>query len=186
MKIRDVCIVLALATSACASTRVDTASMPQGVFPAGDEDQSALREALLTVGASGRLPATPQGRAKSYADVEFVSGVFNTSSRWDDLDGLGQAQIMIGRREVRDYLGISQQAPSQAVVDALMAVSTAPNDAALTLALGNPVFTLGAQQTLVKLQDTPHLTNLPFALAHLSQDIRRARDGTEAGGNARM
>ena len=26
---------------------------------------------------------------------------------------------MIGRREVRDYLGISQQAPSQAVVDAL-------------------------------------------------------------------
>jgi hypothetical protein len=187
MKLRHFAVAIALLLASCASTaRVDSAVMPPGLFPAGDEDQSALREALLTLGASGTLPATVQGRARSFADVEFVSGVFNTSARWIGLDGTAQIQILMARREVRDHLGLPEQAKSQAVVDGLIAVSTTTDQPALMTALANPIFTLGPQATLARLQETPHFLTLPYALANVNHGIGRLQSGSDAGDSMRM
>jgi len=187
MKLRHFAMAISLSLASCTSWgRVDSAVMPPGLFPAGDEDQSALREALLTLGMSGTLPATVQGRARSFADVEFVSGAFNTGARWIGMDGTAQVQILMARREVRDHLGIAEQTKSQAVVDGLIAVSTTTDDAALMTALSNPIFTLGPQATLAKLQETPHFRTLPYALGAVSGAIGRTLGGSDVGDTARM
>jgi len=187
MKLHHFAMALALSLASCAGYgRVDSAVMPPGLFPAGDEDQSALREALLTLGASGTLPAEVQGRARSYADVEFVSGVFNTSPRWMGLDGTAQIQILMARREVRDHLGIAEQAKSQAVVDALIAVSATTDNTAMMTALSNPIFSLGPQATLAKLQEAPNFRTLPYALANVNHAIGRLQSGSDAGESPRM
>ena len=187
MKRRDFTIAITLLLASCGDFgRVDTAVMPPGLFPAGDEDQSALREALLTLGVSGKLPATVQGRARSFADVEFVSGVFNTGARWIGLDGTAQIRILMARREVREHLGIAEQTKSQAVVDGLLAVSATTDQAALMTALANPIFTLGPQATLERLQETPHFQTVPYALSNVSHSIGRLQGGSDVGDSMRM
>lgn len=177
MKVAHGFLLVALATAGCASSlTVDYATMPPGTFASTDADEAALYEAGLAFSSGGIRPTTPQGWARAYADVEYVSGAFNAHSRWGGLDGAATAQLMIARREIRDAAGISQAAKSQAVVDALLAVGRAQGDG-LMVALANPIFLLGPQATLQRLQNPPSLYTTPYAIAHTNIAIEDLQDG---------
>jgi hypothetical protein len=169
MKIVHLVLLFGLLGSGCASARIDASTMPPGEFQSSDTDEAALYEAGLAFGNVGYAPSTPQGWAKVYADVEYVSGAYNTHARWLGIDGAAQAQIMIARHEVRRYLGIPEQAKSQDVLNALLRVSKATDSATMQTVLGDPLFTLGPAATLQRLQTMPHFFSTPPALAHLNK-----------------
>lgn len=172
-------LVTSMAVSGCAGLRVDASTMPAGYFTSSDVDTAALYEAGLALGGNAPKPTTPQGYARAFADVEYVSGAFNTHARWIGMQGNALVEAMIARREVRGVVGISDQASSQAVLDALLAVSKAPDGAPMMAALSNPVFTLGAQATLQRLQNVPPLFSTPSALAYLNRAAYDSETGCD-------
>ncbi len=169
MKIAHFVLLTGLLCSGCASARVDSSTMPPGEFQSTDTDEAALYEAGLALSGLGISPTTPQTYAKVYADVEYLAGAYNTHARWLGIDGSAQEQIIIARNEVRDYVGISQQARSQDVLNALLLVSNSPDGEPIQKALSNPIFTLGPQVTLQRLVAKPDFFTTPAALAHLNR-----------------
>eukprot|EP01037_Dinobryon_pediforme_P005530 gene5530-5584_t len=176
-KLKHVILLAGFLAAGCAgAARVDTAVMPQGSFPASaDVDRDALYEASQSVGLNATPPATLQGLARALADVEYVSGAYNTHARWIGIDGAATEGMLIARREVRDALAIPQNAPSQAVVNALTAVSRADTAPALQSALADPIFTLGPQATQARLQAFPSLYSTPYSIARLNRAIAEPR-----------
>ncbi len=164
-------MALALALFGCATAgMVDYARLPAGFYPA-DPDDAALQETYRMFGAGGEVPASPQARARGFAALEYVTGALQVSGRWDGIGGLAGAQLMIARRDGRQALGIQPTAKSQAIVDALLAVSQTSNDAALMAALANPVFSLGAPASLERLRNLPDLTEIGYALRTVAQGL---------------
>ena len=53
--------------------------------------------------------------------MDYIAGELYTSPRWANIPALTQEQLLQGRREVREALGVAPGAPSQAVVDDLTA-----------------------------------------------------------------
>ena len=173
MKIARSWVLLGLLAAGCAnSLRVDTATMPPGTFTFSDVDTAALSEATQSLGEGATVPTSVPALARALADVEYISGAFSTHARWLGTDASAQEQLLIARREIRHTLGISQQAPSQAVVDGLLAVSRAGTPAALQAALADPVFSAGPQATEAVLEHFPPLFSTPPAIAA----INRAKD----------
>lgn len=170
MKIASPLLLLALITAGCTGTlRVDDSAMPAGTFPPGaDIDTAALYEAGLALGGSLPPPVSPQGWARAFADIEYVSGAYNTHTRWLGIEGSAQAQILIARQEIRDAVGIPAAARSQDVLNALLAVSAAPDVAAAKTVMANPVFSLGPDQTMERFQHVPAFFTTPAAIAHLN------------------
>ncbi len=173
MKIRHAWLALGLLVGGCAFFQiVDTARMPASQFPGqNDTPRAALYEAQLAFSGNAPSPATPAQWARVLADVEYLAGALNTDVRYADLDGAAQAQVLEARREVRGFLGVPETAPSQAVVDALLAASHATDAQALRTALSAPIFTLGADATLARLQAGPTLVVTPLALAAADRAI---------------
>ena len=167
-------LLVGLLATACAGQRaglVDTAVMPQGTFAGTDVDRDALYEASQALGLDAPRPATIQDLARGMADVDYIAGAYNTHARWIGIDGSAQEGMLIARREVRDSIGIPQATSSQAVVNALIAVSRADTAPAMQVALANPVFTLGPQETEARLRNLPPLFSTPYAIARLNRAV---------------
>lgn len=180
MKIVPVFMLLtAMTVCGCANLRTVSATMPPGLFESADVDTAALYEANLALGGTVSKPSTPQRYARVFADVEYISGAFNSHARWIGTQGNALVEIMIARREVRGVIGISNQTPTQAVVDALLAVSQAADGAPLLAALANPVFTLGPDATLQRLQNVPDLFSTPAALKYLNRSLYQSETGCD-------
>lgn len=172
-------LLAALLAAGCANiAAVDTAVMPQGSFVSSDVDTDALYEASQSFGLNAIRPTTIQGVARGLADVDYIAGAFNTRARWIGLDGTAQQGMLIARREVRDAIGISQAAPSQAVVNGLMAVSRADSAPSMQVAFADPVFALGPQRTEVRLRNLPPLSNTAYAIAGLNRAVSEPRGGS--------
>jgi len=172
MKLSAPAVLLALLVSACTGPFkiIDTAaSPPPGFTGPGDPDVAALIEANTILGLGAPPPATPQIAARGLADLDYVAGAFNTHIRWYEENPAAQGQILIARREVRAAIGVSDSTPSQALIDGLVAVSVAPDDAGMLKALENPIFTLGPQATLERLRHLPKLETTPYAIIHIDQ-----------------
>lgn len=174
LKFSRLIVVVGLVAAGCASQGyglIDTAVMPQGVFTGTDVDRDALFEASQALGLNATRPATVQGLARGIADVDYIAGAYNTHARWIGLDGSAQQGVLIARRELREKLGIAQSTPSQLVVDALIAVSRADTAPAMQVALSNPVFSLGPQETESRLRNLPSLFSTPYAIARLNKAV---------------
>lgn len=180
MRIVNHAILLAgLLAAGCASfAPVDTAVMPQGSFTSSDVDRDTLYEASQSLGLNATRPATVQGLARGMASVDYIAGAYNTHARWIGLDGSAQQGILIARREMRDAMGIPQSAPSQSVVNGLMAVSRADSEPSIQLALADPVFALGPQETEARLRNLPPLYNTTYAIARLNRAVAEPRGGS--------
>jgi hypothetical protein len=127
------------------------------------------------LGLNATRPPTVQGLARGLAQLDYVAGAFNTHARWIGIDGTAQTGILIARAEMRDAIGIPRSAPSQAVVEALLAVSRAGDAASMRQALTNPVFALGPAETEARLRNLPPLFQTPYAIARLNRAISTPR-----------
>ena len=157
-------IALLLLLSGCAGLHPvvpDTARLPAGALGSGfDPDVTAMNLAAWAFADSSRTYGRPVDAARAAASLEYVAGEFYTSPRWANIDALTKEQLLQGRIELRDALGVAPGASSQQVVDGLTGAASAlaaGNQAGAVLALSGPAFPLGGEQELARLSNLPYM-----------------------------
>jgi hypothetical protein len=164
--------ILPLACSASPTSQaVDAAVLAPGALgpsaaSATDADLQALAIADTAFADSARTYGQPAAAARAAAAVEYLAGALNTQPRWAGLDGQVKADMLAARAAVRASIGVASDAPSQSVLDALVAAGSALADddtPAAERALRGPAFTLPPDQVLQRLQDLPYLRSANVA-----------------------
>lgn len=141
------------------TARLAPGQLGQAGFQA-DPDVTAVNLAQWAFADSSRTRGRPIDAARASAAMDYIAGELYTSPRWSNIPALTQEQLLQGRREVRQALGVVQGARSQAVVDRLTAAADAltQNDEPAALRqLGAPVFEPPPQQVLARLANMPYL-----------------------------
>ncbi len=148
----------------------DTAVMPPGALNTnGDIDVRSLDVAAYGFSHYKQMRSNPALAASSVAALDYMGGRLNTSPRWVTMPALYRLQMLEARETVRGVLGISQAAPSQAVVDTMLALAAAyssGNQAAITQALSSPIFTVPPAEAAQRLADIPYLPAVNNAATH--------------------
>ncbi len=139
----------------------DTARLAPGELgTGGDPDVAAVNFAQWAFADPGRTYGRPADAARAAAAMDYIAGELWTSPRWANIGGLTKDQLLQGREQVREALGVAPGAPSQAVVDRLATAANAlgqgDQSAALRL-LGPPVFNAAPEQVLARLSNLPYL-----------------------------
>jgi hypothetical protein len=136
-----------------------------------DSDLQAINLSVWAFADPARTRGDPVDAARAVASVDYLAGEVSSSPRWLGVSPLTKQQLLDARQEVRAALGIPPAAPSQAVVNTMLytasAVAAGNPDAALA-ALNSPLFTLGPQQTLARLDNLPYLHTANIATQHMS------------------
>jgi hypothetical protein len=134
-----------------------TAVMPPGALQTnGDIDVRALDISAYSFAYAIRN--RPADAAEAIAALDYIGGEVNTSPRWIDMDPLTRTQMLQARETLRTYVGISQTASSQAVVDTMLALAQAyraGNAPAVQQLLTNPVFIVPPAVVQARLNDIP-------------------------------
>jgi hypothetical protein len=137
----------------------------------GDEDVQALDIATFNL---SRAIHRPMKAAEAMAALEFIAQEFKSNPRWVALDPLTRKEIENARRTVRSELGISPTAPSQNVVNTMLALSTAlqtKDQAQIQQLLSNPIFTLPPDQVLQRLANVPYNAQINAATTSADDQI---------------
>ena len=153
----------------------DTARLAPGQLGSGaDADVYAVHLAQWAFADPGRVRGRPVDAARASAAMDYIAGELYTSPRWANIPAVTQEQLLQGRQEVRDALGVVPGAPSQAVVDDLTmaADALAHNDHQAALRqLGPPVFALPPQQVLARLSYMPYLPKANIATMRAANEM---------------
>jgi hypothetical protein len=112
---------------------------------------AAVQEAMYAFAYPNRMQGKPGEMALAVASLDAMAGQFSTSGRWLGMNGAVKDEMIEARSAVRAVLGIPDDAPSQAVIDQLMAASRAlgnGDEKTALAALSGPVFTKTPEETL--------------------------------------
>lgn len=142
--------LLALAMLAACSTPPPPATLtPAASRLDTDPVRAAIRGAADAFAYPESLAGRPEAAAIAVAQLEFLAVEIMANRTSLRLSGIVGPALQAARTEVRGYLGIPESAPSQPVIDALLA--TPPN-------LSQPaLFPAGAAETLRRLSAMPRL-----------------------------
>ena len=152
----------------------DTARLPPGVFSPLDQDIPATEYAQYAFSDPARTYGNPVAGAQAVLAMDYIAGELNTSPRWENIPATTQLQLLQGRRATRAAVGIAPNAPSQLVVDSLVAARNdlaGGNVPAAEAALSNPAFPLGGSRTIKVLGNLPYIQMANIATQHASQDL---------------
>jgi len=128
-----------------------------------DPVRAAIRGAADTFAYPESVQNRPQEAAIAVAQLEFIAVEIMAGRTSINFSGIVGPALQSGRFEVRNYLGIAQDAPSQPVIDSLLA--TPP-------ALGNTaIFTAGPAETMRRLAALPRLAQANSATAIARQQM---------------
>lgn len=179
MKSRIITLLICLTVAACAAVTPapDTAQLPQGAFGTADNDIAAINLAASAFASPARTRDNPVDAARAAAGVDFLAGQLS-SPRWLTVSPLTRQQMLQARVDVRQALGIVPDAPSQAVVNALLQFAAAwqsGNQPAALQVLANPIFTQTPQQTLQVLSNMPSIRTANTATMNASREMLRTR-----------
>lgn len=154
------CLALALAGCTSVKPPPDTAIIPdwaQQIWP-GDFD--AILHAQWAWADPSRTHGLPAQGAQAVAEIDYLAGMLSTNLQWLALSPFAKLRMLQARADVRAVLGIAPDAPSQSIVDAMLATQVAldagDRQAALRY-LSAPIFTLGPEQTLELLGALPYV-----------------------------
>jgi hypothetical protein len=170
------CLLLAACTAA--TPPPDTARLPMGTFGLADNDMGAINLASSAFASAGRTRNNPVGAARAAAAVDYLAGQLSSSPRWLSVSPLIKQQMLQARTDVRQVLGITPDASSQAVVNALLQFADAwqaGNQSAAMQALGAPVFTLPPMQTQQVLSNMPPMPSVNTATMNAASAMRGSR-----------
>jgi len=102
--------------------------------------------------------------------LEYLPPELSQNPRWVGMDSLVKMRLAGARQEVRRIVGIRPDAPSQIVVNAMLALAmdlqTGNRPAALEV-LASPVFTLPPEQTLLILSNLPYMQQANLATSRV-------------------
>jgi hypothetical protein len=137
-----------------------------------DPDLAAVQEAMIAFAYPARMYGRPAEMALAVASLDAMAGQFSTRGRWA---GATSSQEMLdARTEVRGILGVPENAPSQSVIDQLMAAYRALNNGdqkAALAALSGPDFTKTPAQTLAILSRFPSAPTANMATIDAESDF---------------
>ena len=176
---RFIAVLICLMLTACGAVAPppDTAQLPQGAFGTTDNDMAAANQASWAFASAARTRDNPVDAARAVAAVDFLAGQLSSSPRWNSVSSLTKQQMLQTRADLRQTLGIVPNAPSQAVVSALLQFASAwrsGNQPAALQALANPAFTQPPQQTLQILSNLPSIPSANLATSSALRDMSRA------------
>ena len=139
----------------------DTARLAPGALGSGfDPDVTAVNLAQWAFADSSRTYGRPIEAARAAASMDYIAGQLYTSPRWANISALTKEQLLQGRAEVRQALGVAPGTSSQAVVDHLTAAGNllaSGDQAGAVRQLGAPVFQSSGEQVLARLSNMPYL-----------------------------
>lgn len=160
-------VLLAAVLAACAATP----QSPPVLLPAAaargapSPQAAALRGSAEAFASPDRLQGRPALAAIAVAQLEWLAAEIPSGRDLRDWGYAGPA-LLSARHEVRAWLGVLQQAPPQAVVDALVAAATVPGgDPAAPAALPPALFPAGGGETWRRLAAMPRLPQANSATA---------------------
>lgn len=179
---RPLLLLACLLPAACGIVPVfepDTARLTTAQLGSGfDPDVTAVQLAQWAFADPGRTAGRPIEGARAAASMDYIAGQLYTAPRWANISALTKMQLLRGRVEVREALGVTPDAPSQAVVDSLTfagnALAAGDQVAALSR-LGAPVFQVPSEVVLAR------LTNLPYIAAANVSTMRAGNELFESG-----
>lgn len=162
-------VLLSAASCSAGPPPPSTAIMPSGALGTnGDIDVRALDVAAYAFGR--HIQNDPASAANAIAALDYMGGQLNTSPRWITImPSLFRVQMLQSREMVRTYVGVSAQAPSQAVVDTMLALAQAyraGDQAAVQRLLAAPIFTAPPQHVAAQLADLPVVPFINNATTH--------------------
>jgi hypothetical protein len=136
-----------------------TAVMPPGALGTnGDVDVRALDIAAFDF--AHEIRNNPGKAAEAIAALDYMGGELNTNPRWIGMDPLTRLQMLQARETLRSFVGISQTASSQDVVDTMLALNQAyqaGDEAAVQRLLASPIFILPPAAVEAHLNDIPRM-----------------------------
>jgi hypothetical protein len=155
-------LVLGLGGCAAPAPGPSVGYLPAGAFGPADVQEDPQAAALSTAeeafAHNGAMQGRPAQMALAVACLDAMGGQFSGPGRWVGTASTAPAQMRQARDEVRTILGIPLSAPSQAVIDRLVAFARAEQagdgQAAMT-ALQSPDFTKGPAATAALLAHFP-------------------------------
>jgi hypothetical protein len=179
---------LTLCLSGCAleGPLPSTGFMPVNAFGQSvvgqDPAIATFNEALFAFTHPKMMQNRPAEMALAVASLDAMAGQFSTGGRWMAFNAIAKMQMLQARRRVRAILGISETAPSQAVIDQLVTVShalDAGDKAAALAALSGGVFTRPAPQTLALLTHFPYVPIADHAVMTANADLFPSGGGNQ-------
>jgi hypothetical protein len=183
--------LLALLAGACTpgpnySPRDWVSLPPDAVVGAGDPTRSAILNTAYAFGTPASLAGRPAEAAVAAAQLDYLASEITFGPRWREFDPTVGLLLQRARAEVRDYLGISQEAAPQVVIDSLYGASRAlrANDRTAAERIMSPPVFPNAQLTLARLTAMPLLPIANQATARAAQELDRVGriDGRSRGG----
>jgi hypothetical protein len=165
---------LALVLAGCASIRPlpDTAMIPASAALTWQGDYVAILHAQWAWADPARTHGLPAQGALAVAEVDYLAGDLSSNPGYAALSSFAKLRMLQARADIRQVLGVPPDAPSQSVVDAMLAVQTAldaGDRAAALKALSAPIFTLGAEPTLALLGALPYVQTANIGTAMTAQ-----------------
>lgn len=129
--------------------------------------------------APGRLGGNPALAAQVAAQYEYAASELK-ELRFNGLSPLTTMRMDTGRAELRDVLGVRQDAPTRPVVEGWVRAARALNEgnrAAAEAALTGPQYTRPAPQILATLQQMPPVPKAGIGAAAAEADLNRPDNG---------
>lgn len=155
---------LAVALAGCtAPSPPPTALTPAATRLDADPMRAAIRGAADAFAYPEAMRGKPQEAAIAVAQLEFITTEIGAGRTTIDFTGIVAPALETGRFEARRYLGIPQDAPPQAVINALLAT---PPDLSQSA-----IFTAGPAETLRRLSDMPRMPQANAATATARQQM---------------
>jgi hypothetical protein len=158
---RAVVVLLAAGLTACAQATPppSTAVMPPGALGTnGDIDIRSLNLAAFDFGKT--MLNDPARAADAIAALDYMGGELNSSPRWTGMDPLTRIQMLQARQTIRAFVGVSQTASSQSVVDTMLALAGAyrsGDQTAVQRLLASPIFIVPPAEVQAHLNDIPRM-----------------------------
>jgi hypothetical protein len=184
-------LALSLPLVACGGPAPPHASLPQdAVAGAGDPTRAAIVSTAYAFNTPASIARRPGEAARAAAQVEHLATEIPYGPRWSEFSPLVGRELVTARGELRAALGVSPDAPPQAVVDALYAASralAAGDGLEAERLLPPPAFRDG-RTTLARLASLPPLPRTGAATAlteremiRVDQTSRHSTDGGDGG-----
>lgn len=166
------CLLAALAALSSCATPVAPLSLPPAASRTSPYPlEAALYGAADAFAAPRRLEGRPAAAALAVAQLEFLAVEIPAGRHFRPLGSLVGPALQAARHDVRDYLGIPQEAAPQAVIDALAAAATVPGgDPAAPAQLPAALFPQGGAEVWRRLSALPRL---PQANAATQMAVRQ-------------
>jgi hypothetical protein len=178
---RSALLLLSIASVSCAEMRQAPAPLPVPLAAVAPTTADPLRGAIDAMvpafaDRGRRLAGRPAEAAQALAQLEFVTAAIPRDARYAPIPESVRRDLALARIEVRDALGVAEDAAPENVVRALLSAAAAlraGNAARAAAALPAPMFRPGAQRSVERLGELGPLPQTAIATANVAQAVAR-------------